>query len=181
MSEKIIDKYFEESESARQPICATIGSAGYDLFAAQAMTLLPHTCELVSLDCIWEIPTGYYGKIYPRSSLVKKIITVDSGLIDSDYCGIVEMLIVNYSEAAFTVCVGDRVGQVVFVKRIDVDFEKVEKKELLGKTKRGEGGFGSTGTSVIKKLKIEDDLEITSEEAIMEVNDKIILVEKVTN
>ena len=54
MSEKIIVKYFEESESARQPIRATIGSAGYDLFAAQAMTLLPNTCESVSLDCKWE-------------------------------------------------------------------------------------------------------------------------------
>ena len=180
MSEKIIVKYFEESESARQPICATVGSAGYDLFAAQAMTLLPNSCESVSLDCIWEIPKGYYGKIYPRSSLVKKMITVDAGLIDADYRGIVEMLIVNHSEAAFTVRVGDRVAQVVFVKRIDADFQKVEKKDL-SKTKRGEGGFGSTGISVIKKSKIEDDLEITSEEAIMEVNDKITLVEKVTN
>ena len=127
------------------------------------------------------IPTGYYGKIYPRSSLVKKMVTVDAGLIHSDYRGIVEMLIVNHSEAAITVGVGDRVGQVVFVKKIDVDFEKVEKKELLSKTKRGEGGFGLAGASVIKKSKIEDDLEITSEEAIMEVNDKIILVEKVRN
>ena len=110
MSEKIIVKYFEESESARQPIRATVGSAGYDLFAAQAMTLLPNSCESVSLDCIWEIPKGYYGKIYPRSSLVKKMITVDAGLIDADYRGIVEMLIVNHSEAAFTVRVGDRVA-----------------------------------------------------------------------
>ena len=39
MSEKIIVKYFEERESARQPKHATVGSAGYDLFAAQAMTL----------------------------------------------------------------------------------------------------------------------------------------------
>ena len=108
------------------------------------------------------------------------MITVDAGLIDADYCGIVEMLIVNHSEAAFTVLVGDRVTQIVFVKRIDADFQKVEKKDL-SKTKRGEGGFGSTGISVIKKSKIEDDLEITSEEAIMEVNDKITLVEKVTN
>ena len=127
-----------------------------------------------------EIPKGYYGKIYPRSSLVKKMITVDAGLIDADYRGIVEMLIVNHSEAAFTVCVGDRVAQVVFVKRIDAEFQKVEKKDL-NKTKRGEGGFGLTGISVIKKSKIEDDLGITSEEAIMEVNDKMTLVEKVTN
>ena len=93
--------------------------------------------------------------------MVKKI--VDAGLIDADYRGIVEMLILNHSEAAFTVHVGDRVAQVVFVKRIDADFQKVEKKDL-SKTKQGEGGFGSTGISVIKKSKIEDDLEITSEE-----------------
>ena len=72
MSEKIIVKYFEESESAHQPIRSTVGPAGYDLFAAQAMPLSPNSCELVSLDYIWEIPKGYYGKIYPRSSLVKK-------------------------------------------------------------------------------------------------------------
>ena len=54
MSEKIIVKYFEESESARQPIRATVGSAGYDLFAAQAMALLPNSCESVCLDCIWK-------------------------------------------------------------------------------------------------------------------------------
>ena len=72
MSEKITIKYFEESEFARQPICATVESAGYDLFAAQDMTLLPNSCESVSFDCIWEIPKGYCGKIYPHSSLVDK-------------------------------------------------------------------------------------------------------------
>ena len=101
-------------------------------------------------------------------------------MIDANYCGLVEMLIVNHSEAAFTVRVEDRVAQVVFVKQIDADFEKVEKKDL-SKTKREEGGFGSTGISLIKKSKLKDDLEITSEEAIMEVNDKITLAEKVTN
>ena len=56
MLEKIIVKYFEESESARQPIHAIVGSAGYDLFVAQAMTRLPNSWESVFLDCIWEIP-----------------------------------------------------------------------------------------------------------------------------
>ena len=105
---------------------------------------------------------------------------MDAGLVDADYRGIVEMLIANHSEAVFTVCVGYRVAQVVFVKRIYTDFQKVEKKDL-NKTKRGEGGFCLTCIPVIKKSKVEDDLEITSEEAIMEVNDKITLVEKVTN
>ena len=76
----------------------------------------------------------------------KKKITVDAGLTDAEYREIVEMLIINHFEAAFTVRVGDRVAQIVFVKRIDADFRKVEKKDL-SKTKRGEGGFGSTGIS----------------------------------
>ena len=128
MSEKIIVKYFEESESARQSKCATVGPAGYDQFAAQAMTLLPSTCESVSLDCIWEIPKGFYGKIYLRSSLVKKMITVDAGLINSDYRGIVEMLIVNHSEATFAVRVGDRVAQVVFLSELMLIFKKLKRK-----------------------------------------------------
>ena len=78
------------------------------------------------------------------------MITVDAGLINADYRGIVEMLIVNHSEAAFTVRVGVKVAEIVFVKRIDPDFQKVEKKDL-SKTKREKGGFGSTGISVIKK------------------------------
>ena len=92
------------------------------------MKLLPNTFESVFLDCVWEIPKGYYGIIYPWSSLVKKIITVDAGLINSGYRGIVEMLIVNHSEAAFTASVGDRVTQVVFLKQTDADLQKVEKK-----------------------------------------------------
>ena len=59
MSEKIIVKYFEEREPAHRPIHATAGSAGYDLFAAQAMTLLPNSCVSVSLDCTWELSKGY--------------------------------------------------------------------------------------------------------------------------
>ena len=92
------------------------------------MTLLPNTCESVSFVCVWEIPKGYYVKIYPRSSLVKKMITVNAGLIDSDYRGIVEMLIVNHSEAAFTVCVGDRVAQVVFLSKLMLIFKNLKKK-----------------------------------------------------
>ena len=65
-------------------------------------------------------------------------------------------------------------------------FEKVSKKEELGATKRGSGGFGSTGIAVIKKMKLsedgqaeDDDLAITAEEGVISVNDKVILHEKI--
>ena len=84
MSKQIVVQYFQESEFAKEPFQATEGSVEYDLFAAEAMTILPRSCETVSLDLRWAIPKGFYGKIYPRPSFVKHMITVDAGLIDSD-------------------------------------------------------------------------------------------------
>ena len=115
------------------------------------MAILPRNCETVSFDFKCSIPKGFYGKIYPCSSLVKNMITVDAGLIDSDCRGIVHMLIVNHSNKAFTIRTSDRVAQVVFVEHCNVLFKKVDKKEFLGITKRGEGGFSSSGISEIKK------------------------------
>ena len=56
------------------------------------------------------------------------MITVDAGLIDAGYCGIVEMLIINHSEAVFTVCVGDRVAQVVLLSELMLIFKKLKRK-----------------------------------------------------
>ena len=173
---------------------------------------LPRSCESVSIDLRWAIPKGFYGKIYPRSSFVINKITVDAGLIDSDYRGIVEILFVNHSNKAFTMPTGDRAAQIVFIEQFNVRFEKVNKRELVGVTKRGEGGFGSTGgVTVIKKTKksiieeqqesfdesvsklsefgksgvlqiaekSKEELQIVEEEAIMEVDNKVIVREKI--
>ena len=213
MAKQIIVRFFQESEFAKEPTQATQGSAGYDLFAAEAMAILPRNCETVSIDFRWSIPKGFYGKIYPRSSLVKNMITVDAGLIDSDYRGIVHMLIVNHSNKAFTIRTGDRVAQVVFVEHYNVLFKKVDKKEFLGITKRGEDGFGSSGISEIKKTRTDtiieeqqkcfdesvfqisnfskagilqivenskDDVQIIEEEAIMKIDNDVVVHEKVT-
>ena len=209
MTKQIIVKTFQESIFVKEPVQATQGSAGYDLFAAEVMKILPKECKCISIDFRWSIPKGFHGKIYPCSSLVKKMITIDAGLIDSDYRGIVHMLVINHSDKAFTVRTGDRIAQVVFQKNFDAIFLRVTKKEFLGVTKRGEGGFGSTDTTIeAKKSKIideqqksfdesvstltnfgksgvlqigeKDDLEIIEEEAIMKVGDETVLYEKIT-
>ena len=72
------------------------------------MIILPRSCETVSIDLRWAIPKGFYGKIYPHSSFVKNVITVDAGLIDSDYRGIIEILFANHSNKAFTMQTGDK-------------------------------------------------------------------------
>lgn len=123
MSKQIIIKYFEESDSAKEPIQATEESAGYDLYSAEARTILPQSCDAVSIDLRWAIPQGFYSKIYPHSSILKKhLVTVDAGLIGSYFRGIAEVLFINHSEKTFTIRAGDRIAQVVFVEKFNAKF-----------------------------------------------------------
>ena len=104
----------------------------------------------------------------PRSSiLVNHLVTVDGGVIDSDFRGIVKVILVNLSNKSFTVRLGDRIAQVVIMEKYNVKFEKVTDKSLLGATKRGSSGFGSTGLSVIKKTKLDDWLTESNDKKIV--------------
>ena len=67
MPKQIKIKYFEESIFAKEPVQATEGSAGYDLFAAKAKTIVPNSSQIVCLDLRWAIPKGFFGKVFPRS------------------------------------------------------------------------------------------------------------------
>ena len=129
------------------------------------------------------------------------------GVIDSDFQGIVKAILVNLSDKTFTVYFGDRIAQLIILEKHNVSFEKVGERILLGGTKGGSSGFGSTGINVIKKTKLDDwvvkstdekvnesqdspvalknekteeQLEIVCEEAKMEVNDKVVVHEKIT-
>ena len=93
----------------------------------------------------------------------------------------------NHSQKAFTVKEGERIAQVVFMRKYDAEFIEVKSLQELGKTGRQEGGFGSTGKTVIKKLKLtdveEEELHITCEEGTIKKddNDEIILHEKISS
>ena len=112
------------------------------------------------------------------------MVTADAGLIDSDFREIVEALLVNHSKKTYAVRTGNRIAQAVFIEKFDVNFQKVTKKSLLGVTKWGSGGFGSTGLSVIKKTKtdsLSDKEESDKEEqeifdeAITKVDNKVVV------
>ena len=183
--EKIEIKYCKFSEFGRVPGKGTKDSAGYDLFASHAQTILPGKSEKISLDLFWAIPTGFCGRIIGRSSLALiDSVTVEGGLIDSDFRGVVEVILFNHSHKPFTVKEGERIAQVVFMRKFDADFIEVESIDELGKTERQAGGFGSTGKTVIKKIKLEEEnkneeLSITCEEGIIKKNNETILHEKV--
>ena len=154
-SKFITVKYFSETESAKEPYQAWEDAAGYDLFAVETKTILPTSINTISLDLRWAIQYGFYGKVFPRSGILKEhFVTVHAGVIDSDYRGIVQVLLVkHHHEKTFTVRAEDRIAQVIFMEKFNVNFRKVSDPALLGKTKRGHDGFVSTDVEVIQKVK----------------------------
>ena len=129
------------------------------MFAAETKTFLPKSVDTLSLELRWAIPTGFYGKLFPRSGILKEhFVSIDAGVIDADFRGIIQVLMLNHHpEKTFTVRTGDRIAQVVFVEKFNASFHRLSEKHLLDKTKRGNDGFGSTGITVIKKMKKDDD------------------------
>ena len=89
-----------------------------------------------------EIPSGFFGKVYPRSCLLKEyFISSDAGVIDYDFGDSVLVLMMKNSNKPLLIKPFQRIAQIVFHKKEKVVFKKVD---CLGSTERGAGGFGST-------------------------------------
>jgi dUTP pyrophosphatase len=134
------------------PVYATKGSAGLDLTAAidQPLTLTPGERTRIPTGLIVEIPEGYEGQIRARSGLAYKAglgLTNGIGTIDSDYRGEVMVLIINHGQEPHIFQPGERVAQLVIMAVPKVSLEVVE--ELNESEERGEGGFGSTGRTLL--------------------------------
>lgn len=129
------------------PEYATALAAGLDVRAnnPEPIVLGPLERAMVPTGLFIEIPAGYEVQVRPRSGLAaKKGITVLNapGTIDADYRGEVCVILVNLSNADFTVEKGERIAQLVLAKHERIDWESVNE---LASSERGEGGFGSTG------------------------------------
>ncbi len=129
------------------PAYGTEQSAGMDLraFTGQPVILRPMERKLIPTGLYIELPAGFEAQVRPRSGLaLKHGITVlnSPGTIDADYRGEIGVILVNLSEAEFTVNDGDRIAQMVISQYIKADLAETEKIEM---TKRGEGGFGHSG------------------------------------
>jgi len=124
------------------PEYVTCGAAGADMHARGDWNIKPNETLVIPLGVCFEIPAGYEIQIRPRSGLSKRNIFVQFGTIDSDYRGEVGAIVYNASDEIFTIHDGDRIAQMVYASVIQIDFEVTD--ELLT-TKRGAGGFGSTG------------------------------------
>ena len=140
--------YYPESDDAKVSFKVTSGSAAFDLYAAEKKNILPKSAGVVSIDLRMMIPKGFYGKIFSRSRLfLNNLITAECGVIDSDYRGIVCVCLFNNPDKMFTVKVGQRIAQIVFMERFNAKFEMVQSPNDLQMSERNEGGFGSTGNN----------------------------------
>jgi dUTP pyrophosphatase len=138
-----------EAEGLPLPVYATEGAAGMDLCAAlpaeAPVTLAPGERACISTGLRIAVPPGYEGQIRPRSGLAAKYgvgLVNSPGTLDSDYRGVVNVIMINWGDSPYTVRRGDRIAQLVIAPVTRCQPMEVES---LDETLRGEGGFGSTG------------------------------------
>lgn len=129
------------------PAYETSGSAGMDLraFIEEEIVLKPLERKLVATGLFIELPEGYEAQLRPRSGLAFKhgiSLPNTPATIDSDYRGEIKIALINLSNENFTIKTGERIAQMVIAKHEKAELIQVAE---LNETKRGEGGFGSTG------------------------------------
>lgn len=139
-------KYKILKEGARAPEYQSEYAAGADLYACcDDITILPNERKLIPTGIAIECErTDIAAIICARSGLASKFgITLANGIgvVDSDYRGEIMVSLVNLSDKEYTVTNGERIAQLMFLPVIKGGFEEGE----LNETKRGGGGFGSTG------------------------------------
>lgn len=125
------------------PSYAKEGDAGMDLTAISVEYDSENNVWVYKTGLAFEIPNGYVGLLFPRSSIFKKDLVLSNsvGVLDSGYRGDVmfkfkETIVSNIYE------IGDRVGQIVIMPYPKIEFKEVKELE---KSERGTGGYGSTG------------------------------------
>ncbi|MDP2913702.1 MAG: dUTP diphosphatase [Candidatus Omnitrophota bacterium] len=144
---KIYIKKKKGCEDLPVPRYATGGSSGMDLYAdvEGEVALMPDDIKLISSGIYLSIPLGYEAEIRPRSGLALKhgIGLVNTpGTIDSDYRGLISLIVINHGKLPFTVRRGDRIAQMVIKEVVRAE---VEIAGELNETARSSGGFGHTG------------------------------------
>ena len=133
------------------------GAAGLDLLAAisesKNIIILPGKAEMVPTGIAIALPKGFEAQIRPRSGLAAKngiTILNSPGTIDSDYRGEISAMLINHSKVNFEIERGMRIAQMVIAPVVQFNLIKAE---TLDETKRGAGGFGSTGISAEDECK----------------------------
>ena len=145
--ENILIKYLNESKDLYRLEKATKGSAGFDLLASINSPLEIEAGKSLLVPCGFslQMPNNFEAQVRPRSGLaLKNYVTVlnTPGTIDSDYRGEICVILINHGQMSFRISRGMRIAQIIFKEIPKVNLVEVDE---LDNTKRGSGGFGSTG------------------------------------
>jgi dUTP pyrophosphatase len=135
-------------DGAMAPEYASEEAAGADAkaYVDTDVVIEPRERKLISTGVRVAIPKGYEIQVRPRSGLaLKKGVTVlnTPGTIDSDYRGVIGVILINLGTEPFVVTPGMRIAQLVLAPVCHAEFQLGEQLEA---TARGEGGFGHSGT-----------------------------------
>ena len=117
--------------------------AGMDLRSVERVVLSPGVAQGVPTGIAIELPAGYEAQVRPRSGMaLKHSITVNFGTIDPGYRGEIRVVMFNLSSGDYVIEKGDRIAQLVVARYEAVEWEE---GDALGESRRGAGGFGSSG------------------------------------
>lgn len=143
--------------AAKLPTRGSWAAAGWDLYANTyedfdtnenwTLNIPPNTTVKINTGIAIALPDGTFGGIYPRSGLATKQGLAPAnkvGVIDADYRGPIIVALHNHSQFSQILHRGDRIAQLIVQPYVDIELEEVDE---LDETKRGSGGFGSTGTN----------------------------------
>ena len=144
--ENVVIKIMNKSDHPT-PSYETDASAGMDLRAniEKAVVLKPLERAIIKTGLFIALPPGFEAQVRPRSGLAAKFgisVLNAPGTIDADYRGEIGVILVNLSNEIFTINNGDRIAQMIIARYAHTKWEEVN---VLDETKRGKGGFGSTG------------------------------------
>ena len=146
---KVDIRQLPHGEGLALPAYQSAHAAGLDLLAAvpedAPLILSPGQRALVPTGLTIALPPGYEAQVRPRSGLAAKHgVTVLNapGTVDADYRGEIGVLLINHGDAPFPIHRGERIAQMVVAA---VARAELVSSGSLPPTKRGSGGFGSTG------------------------------------
>ncbi len=136
------------SDKVLLPKYETEGSSGLDLAAHinESVEIKPASTAIIPTGLAVSIPKNFEIQIRPRSGLAAKnqiSVLNTPGTIDADYRGELKVILINLSAKSFLVENGARIAQMVLCPVVKANLKEVKSLE---DTKRGSGGFGSTGT-----------------------------------
>lgn len=142
-------KRLASSDGLPLPSYSTDLAAGADVCSCEELTLKPGEWRAVATGLCVEIAPGFEMQVRPRSGLAAKHgITVLNapGTIDADYRGELKILLINHGREPFAIQRGMRIAQLVIAQVTRAIYLEVAE---LSDTRRGQGGFGSTGTGTV--------------------------------